>query len=277
MGPNGWVAGVLGLYALVGGVVWVLARPQTREVQPTPWDLPNVARTYTTIIASLAGFAATSVVFVARLGIDRPGPEFETAMGLLLFAVPTLLAAAMHMANMPNLPSDDPHYQQTQRYVHLLANVAFVQGLALGWLGLHPLAQLVGALELAEILRWFLALAVLLGVVWLAEYVEELTPMPRLAAVALAVLALGGAALYRFVVVERAPTLFPGDLEALRLAAVGLLLTVLGYAIAMWLVSLQARGRVSGREGLLTQRAAVALAAVVATSNALLGLTVLTS
>ncbi|MFN8638137.1 MAG: hypothetical protein U0360_01475 [Dehalococcoidia bacterium] len=275
MGEHSWILGVVGLLAGVGAVVAWIARPVGRAVPDTLWDVPAVTRSYTTIAASLAGFAGTSVVFVARLAVDRPGAELETVVGLLIFAFLTLLATAMQLANVPNEARSDVAFRETQRYSYLLANASFTQALALEWLALLPLVRIIGAMELAGILRWVLPLAVFLAVAWLGQLIEEQTPVPRRAAVGVPVLAIVAAVLYGGLVAQWVPGLLPADLVAMRLGAVVLASVVVGYGLQTIISALHAHGHLEGAAGVLLYRAATAQAAVAATGVSLLAIGIL--
>jgi hypothetical protein len=277
VGANAWIAGVMGLYLGVGAIVALLARTDRRVLPDTMWDVPNTGRTYTTVIGSLAAFAGTSAVFVARLGVDRPGPEFEVVFALFVFAFPTLLASAIQHANVPSLASSpDPYYLELQRYAWFLATTTLVQGLVLEWSALFPLARLVGATELAEVLRWWLLAILVPAVLWLAQFLEEFTPLPRRAALAIPAAGVSGAVLY-YALSGQQPALWPGDLAPMRIAATGFFLALGNFGLQMAMTSIYSPGRPEGRARALLPRLAAAQGGVAATSAALLAISVLTA
>jgi hypothetical protein len=275
MGTNAWIAGVVALYAATGAAVALLSRTERRSVPDTMWDVPSMGRTYTTVIGSLAAFAGTSAVFVARLGVDHPGPEFEVVLGLFVFAFPILLAAAMQHANVPNATFADPHYLEVQRYAWCLATATLMQGLVLEWSALFPLARLVGAGELAEVLRWWLLAIMVPAVLWLAQFLEEFTPLPRRTALAVPGLGLAGAVLY-FALSGLQPALWPGDLAPMRLAATGLFVALGTFGLQMAMTSIPGRRGFEGRVSAFLPRLAAAQGSVVASSVGLLAIAVLT-
>lgn len=276
MGEYAWIVGVLTLMVVVSGCTLWLGRGTEAPFPEVLWDLPNQARTYTTVVASLAGFAATSVVFAARLGVDRPGPEFETVMALLVFGFFILLASAMQLANTPSaVGREDAPFIEVQRLAHLLANVTFSQGLSTSWLALGPLTHLVGATELEALLRWFLPMAVVMSGLWIGQYLDDMTPLRGRAARSLAPLAFASAALYVLVLGRTFPALLPTALPLLRLAALGAVVTVVGYALQMVMFGLFVRGRL--RDGTLhtVKMWAVAHASYATVVNGLLAFTVI--
>lgn len=273
-----WLLGVLGLLAAVSMVTVWLGAGSSEHYPEVLWDLPNQARTYTTVVASLAGFTATSVVFAARLGVDRPGPEFETVLGLLVFGFFILLASAMQLANTPSaLGRADAPFIEVQRIAHLLANVGFAQGLSTSWLALRPLSHLVGATELESLLRWFLPLSVVLTGLWIGQYLDDMTPVRGRAARTLAPLAFGSAAVYVLAVVPAYPWLLPSQLPLLRLAAVGAVVAAVGYSVQTVMFGLFVRGRFEGRTARVVKVWVIAHASYATAVNGLLAFTVAAS
>ncbi len=278
MSEYAWLLGVVGLMAAVALATTFLGAGSDAPLPEVLWDLPNQARTYTTIVGSIAGFTATSVVFAARLGIDRPGPEFESVMALLVFGFFVLLASAMQLANTPSAPGRlDPEFVEVQRLAHLLANVSFSQGLSMSWLALLPLMHLVGAVQMEALLRWFLPLTVILSGLWIGQYLDDMTPVRGRAARTLAPIGFTAAAVYVLALAPAFPWLLPSELPLVRLAAVEALAATVSYSLQTLLFGTFVRGRFVGGRAQALRKAVVAHASYATVANGLLAFTVASS
>jgi hypothetical protein len=139
-----WLVGILLLLAVA---VAVSLRAGWRQAPPLAeiWDIPGTARTYTTIVGTLAGFSVTSSIFVANLSVARQSTSFEGVMALFLVAFVVFVSSAMQFGTTPNLTAAQPGpYRAVQGYSYLLANAGFYLGLCLSWLGLPLLLDSIG-------------------------------------------------------------------------------------------------------------------------------------
>jgi hypothetical protein len=177
------------------------------------WDIAGTARTYTTIVGTLAGFSVTSSIFVANLSVARESAAFESLMALFLIAFLVFISSAMQFATTPNLPNrQDEVYLTIQALSYVLANSNFYLGLCLSWLGLPLLLVAIGLEYLADIFIWLVLFAILGGAMRVSSSGLNVLALVELrVGLSLLLVCFGAAALYRLVATEYADDLLPAE------------------------------------------------------------------
>jgi hypothetical protein len=185
---------------------------------------------YTGIVSILAGFSVASAIFIAGLEPGQESGAFTAAVGMLLVSFLTLIGSAMMYSDTPTFPSaaDDPA-AVFQSISNVFANASYFLGLALGWLALRPLLELIGFVFLADAFTWLLLATVVAGSARLAVFVYRLTAARGAACLAIPIVGIGLPALYRLVVVPRWPELWPATDTALWFAFVAFAVNSAGY------------------------------------------------
>jgi hypothetical protein len=158
-----WILGILLL--LAGSVsLGVFAGSSKGRPAAEIWDIPGTARTYTTIVGTLAGFSVTSSIFIANLSVARQSTNFEGVMALFLVAFVVFASSAIQFGTTPNLPAGPSSlYRTIQGYSYLLANTSFYLALCLSWLGLPLLLSAIGLDYLSDTFIWLVLFAILGG------------------------------------------------------------------------------------------------------------------
>jgi hypothetical protein len=271
-----WVAPLLGLFAVVVTPTIVRARyALPRAPRPLLWDIPRVAQIYTTVVGSLAGFASASLVFVARAGLDRPHPEFESMMALLLVAFLALAAAAMEFGNTPNADGGTDEFRRVQRLTFLVANVTLTQGICVSWLALRSVTLFAGLEVLSNAFAALMVLVVVMAGVRITQYLFDLTTACAPLCLVTPVLAMGAAGAYLLGLVPLAPWLAPGEHASVAFALVVALVALAGFGLQATIFSLQSAGVLDGRLGRYAEYAAVAHSHLAATSICLVAIVVI--
>jgi hypothetical protein len=158
-----WVVGIAVLLLLVG-TLSLLVNTGRDKPPADIWDVVGTARTYTSIVGTLAGFSVTSSIFIAGLAAPQRSAAFEGLMALFLIAFLIFIGAAMEFGTTPNLPTPpSDEYRTIQGYSYLLANTSYYVGLSLSWLGLPLLLSAIGLQYLAGIVIWLVLLAIVGG------------------------------------------------------------------------------------------------------------------
>lgn len=268
-----WMLGVAALFALISLPLFFRRHIQ-RPMRPSLWDVPRVAQIYTTVVGSLAGFAAASAVFVARLGVDRPGAGFETTVGLFMLAFLMLAASAMEFGNTPNATETDPDFVRLQRVCFLIANVTLTLGICTSWLALRSLTLLIGLPALSDMLGALMLVIVLFAAARFGQYLLDFSSACNAVCMATPLLAVGGALLYMGVAAQWLPALRPSSAESLQFGFVVTILATLGFALQSSLFTLHSYPSLRRFVGNV-ETVAVGYTQVGATSIALLAITVI--
>jgi hypothetical protein len=228
-----WVVGILILFAV--SVTAVVAIGWTPRPVPSPplWDIPGVGQMYTGIVGTIAGFSVASAIFIAGLEANRSSPEFITVIGMLLVAFLILVFAALQYASAPNIDDRD---DAAQTLSHVLANMCGCLGLALSWLALVPLLEMIHLPSLAATFIWLLLFVALAGGGWTALFAYRLTTANAAACLAIPVLGFALPALYRLVAVRLMPELWPATDVALQFTYVAFSVSGLVFAAHSWLL-----------------------------------------
>jgi protein-S-isoprenylcysteine O-methyltransferase Ste14 len=172
-----------------------------RRSQPRPndiWDIAGTARTYTTIVGTLAGFSVTSSIFIANLSVARRSTNFEGVIALFLIAFLVFISSAMQFGTTPNLTGPGSEgYRTVQEYSYLLANASFYLGLCLSWLGLPLLLAAIGLDYLADVFAWMVLFAILGGAMRVSSSgLNIFTRIQLLSGLSLPFICFGAAAIY---------------------------------------------------------------------------------
>jgi hypothetical protein len=240
-----WVVGVLILFIV--GVVAIVAIGWRPRADPAPplWSIPALSGTYTSIVGTVGGFSVASAIFIASLDTTRTSPFFGTVVGMLLIAFIILVLSALMYASTPNVPHDDDVVWQS--FAHILANMSGCEGLAISWLALIPLLQMIDLPALASAFTWLMLYVALAGSGWTAMFAYRLTTARAPACLAIPVLGFVLAAGYRLVVVRLAPALWPPTDAALQFTFVGFVVAALTLSLHASLLAMH------GDSGVLRQ------------------------
>jgi hypothetical protein len=225
-----WIFGAFVLL-LASACVSVLLGWRPGRAPPQIWDLPGTARTYTTIVGTLAGFSVTSSISIANLSVARQSANFEGVMALFLVAFVVFASSAMQFGTTPNLTTRrDSFYLAVQGYSYLLANASFYLGLCLSWLGLPLLLAAIGLDYLSDIFIWLVLFAILGGAMRVSSSGLNLFATMKLSSsLGLPLLCFGAAAIYyavaeaafdAFLPDERGPVMYA--VVCFAVAAIGL-------------------------------------------------------
>lgn len=262
-----WIAGVL--LVIVGAAILASLPGQSRRggVVELPWDLPGLTGPYTGVVGTLAGFSVASAIFIANLSLARESPAFAAVIGMPLISFLILVTSAMIYSSTPNRAASeqDNSVAADQPLSHLLGNISYLLGLAVGWLALPPLLEALRLPGLAHAFVWLLLVVLVVGGGRLALLTYRLTLATARACLTAALVGIALPVIYRGLVVRAVPSLWPEQDAALKLAFVAFGLAALGFGVQSGL--LLAYGNASIQER-LTQgghRAALAyVGAVVA-------------
>ena len=227
-----WALGVTSLLRLAGGMS-LAAGWRTREPQSEIWDVAGTARTYTTIVGTLAGFSITSSIFIANLTVARESAAFESVMALFLVAFLLFISAAMQFGTTPNL-SSHPHdaYRTVQGYSYVLANQSYYMGLSLSWVGLPLLLSVVGLDYLANVFIWLVLFALLGGAVRMcAAGLNTFVGVDLRVCLGLPVLCFALASAYRLGLATMLDSLLPAEHEIVLFAVTCFVLGATGFTL----------------------------------------------
>jgi hypothetical protein len=234
-----WLAGTVILF--IFAIVAVVLIGQTPRANPSPplWDIGSLGGTYTGIVGTIGGFSVASAIFIAGLDVARASPLFATVIGMLLVAFLILVFSALIYASTPSAvrPGESA---ASPTLSHLLANMTGCLGLALSWLALVPLLDLLDLPALADAFTWLLLFVNLAAAGWVALFAYHLTPANAAACLAIPALGFALPALYRLALVPRWTALWPATDAALHYTFVAL--AVAGLIFNLHLILLAAHG-----------------------------------
>ena len=271
-----WPFGLVGLMLVTAGASVLLARRPGRS-EAEIWDIPGTARTYTTIVGTLAGFSVTSSVFIANLSVARQSANFEGVMALFLIAFVVFVSSAMEFGTTPNLTTRTSDlYRTVQGYSYLLANISFYLGLCLSWVGLPLLLSAIGLEYLAGIFIWLVLFAILGGALRISSSgLNIFTHMELLPSLALPPLAFLAALLYRLLADQFLESLLPEDHTPTLFAVICYVMAAIGFSLQSAVVGSLRSGDGSGLLQGIAGRAVIAFTGAVFTAVSLLWLAVL--
>ena len=232
-----WLVGILILLVGTSGIALLLGGRPSRSAAEI-WDVPGTARTYTTIVGTLAGFSVTSSIFIANLTATRNSSDFEGVMALFLVAFVVFVSSAMQFGTTPNLaPGPNVEYQAVQGYSYLLANVSFYLGLCLSWLGLPLLLSAIRLDFLADIFIWLVLFAILGGAMRISSSgLNVFARMELLPSVGLPLICFLAACLYFLVAKQQLDSLLPAAHQPALFAVICFVVAALGFSLQSILV-----------------------------------------
>jgi hypothetical protein len=227
-----WVIGVALLLLLTSALCTYFGRRLNR-VEAEIWDIAGTARTYTTIVGTLAGFSVTSSIFIANLTVARQSANFEGVIALFLIAFLVFVSSAMQFGTTPNLSSSPADFYRTvQNYSYILANASFYLGLCLSWLGLPLLLSSIGLDYLGDIFIWLVLFAILGGALRISSSgLNLLAGVDFLSGLALPLLCFGAALSYRLASEVALDRLLPAEHAPTLFAVVSFVVAALGFSI----------------------------------------------
>jgi hypothetical protein len=271
-----WLVGIVLLMLATSIASTLLAWRSGRPVAEI-WDIPGTARTYTTIVGTLAGFSVTSSIFIANLSVARQSANFEGVMALFLIAFFVFVSTAMQFGTTPNLTTRAGDlYKAVQGYSYLLANISFYLGLCLSWLGLPLLLSAIGLEYLADIFIWLVLFAILGGALRVSSSgLNIFTHMDLLPSFALPVLCFLAAVLYRVIANGVLQSLLPDSHRPVLFAVVCFVIAALGFSIQSAIVGSLRTEDAPRLHPSVAGRAVIAFAGAVFTAVSLLWLAVL--
>jgi hypothetical protein len=231
-----WIVGTLILFAIAVTAVVLIGQTPRPNPSPPLWDIGSLGGTYTGIVGTIGGFSVASAIFIAGLDVARASPLFATVIGMLLVAFLILVFSALIYASTPNAaPAGDNAASPT--HSHLLANMTGCLGLALSWLALVPLLDLLDLPALAEAFTWLLLFVNFAAAGWVALFAYHLTPANATACLVIPGLGFALPAVYRLVLVPRWPALWPATDAALHYTFVGLAVSGLIFTFHLGLLA----------------------------------------
>jgi hypothetical protein len=227
-----WLVGISVLLLVTCGLCLVVGR-HAGQSTPDIWDIAGTARTYTTIVGTLAGFSVTSSIFVANLSVARQSAAFESVMALFLIAFLVFISSAMQFATTPNLPNPkDEVYLTIQGWSYVLANANFYLGLCLSWLGLPLLLVAIGLEYLADIFIWLVLFAILGGATRVSSSGLSVFALVELrVGLSILLVCFGAAALYRLVATEHVDDLLPAEHAPALFAVLCFAVAAVGFSL----------------------------------------------
>jgi hypothetical protein len=270
-----WVLGVALLLLITCSFYYFLSKRED-EASPEIWDIGGTARTYTTIVGTLAAFSVTSSIFIANLTVARQSAAFESVMALFLTAFMIFISAAMQFATTPNLANPPgQNYRAVQSYSYLLANASFYQGLCLSWLGLPLLLSAVGLEYLADVFVGLVLFAILGGAMRISSSgLNILARADYAASLSMPFVCFAAAAFYRLVLGDLLDDLLPGEHGPALFAVVCFVVAAAGFSLQSALVGALRRESLSTRAARLGRVILIAFTPAVFTTSSLLWLAV---
>jgi hypothetical protein len=270
-----WIAGIVLLLLATTAVSLLLAQRPSGSA-PEIWDIPGTARTYTTIVGTLAGFSVTSSVFIANLTAARQSDNFENVIALFLVAFLVFISSAMQFGTTPNLGLQTADYRAVQGYSYLLANASFYLGLCLSWLGLPLLLAAIGLDYLSDIFIWLVLFAILGGAMRVSSSgLNIFANMDLLPSLCLPLLCFAAALIYWLVASQLLESLLPDKHGPVLFAVICFGIAALGFSIQSAIVGSLRSGESARSMRLAGRRVAVGLAGAVFTVVSLLWLSVI--
>jgi hypothetical protein len=270
-----WLVGIVVLLLVACGLSLLLGRLRD-EARTEIWDIVGTARTYTSIVGTLAGFSVTSTIFIASLSAPQRSAAFESLMALFLIAFLIFIGAAMQFGTTPNLisvPSDE--YRTIQGYSYLLANSSYYLGLSLSWLGLPLLLYAMGLDYLGGIVIWLVLFAIVGGGMricgaGLYNFVGINLP----ASLTLPLVGFALAALYSLALGRGIPDLLPLEHGPTLFATLCFAIAAVGLAIQSIVVGSLRREASAAAIARVADRIVLSYVAAVVTTSSLLWLAV---
>ena len=225
-----WIVGTLLLFAAGVTAIVVVGWTPRAALSPPLWDIPSLGSLYTGIVGTLAGFSVASAIFIAGLDVGRQSPVFATVIGMLLVSFLNLVMTSLMYAQIPGTPEngDDAAIQSLGL---VLANMSGCMGLAISWLVLVPLLELIGLPSLADAFTWLLLIVALAGSGSVALFAYRMTTARVAACLAIPVLGFALTSVYRLVAVRLWPALWPVTDAALHFTFVAFGVVVLMFAL----------------------------------------------
>ena len=270
-----WLVGIALLLAVTCGLCLLL--PGSRDEAPADiWDVAGTARTYTTIVGTLAGFSVTSSIFIANLSVARQSAAFESVMALFLVAFLIFISAAMQFGTTPNLPNRPTDtYLAIQGYSYLLANASYYLGLSLSWLGLPLLLSVVGLDYLGSIFLWLVLFAILGGAVRICSSgLNIFAGVPLRVSLAVPVMCFALSSFYSLVLARQFEGLLPDEHGPALFAVLCFVLGAVGFALQSAMVGSLQKEASSAAVARVGQRLLLVYIAGVVTTSSLLWLAV---
>jgi hypothetical protein len=133
-------------------------------------------------------------------------------------------------SDTPSFPASDDDFDMVfQSLWHVFANASYFLGLGLAWLALRPLLLMIDLGSVADAFTWLLLATMVAGSVRLAVFVYRLTSANGIACLAIPVLGIGLAGVYRVLIVRVWPELWPAANTAIWFAFVAFGVATVGF------------------------------------------------
>ena len=159
-----WILGLCGLFLVVSLAIFLINRGDHEPpAQSRYWDMASQVNSYAGMMAPMASFSVTSAVFVANLSRGGSSEQLEHMMALFLIGFMAFVGSGVGFATTRSAvvpPDASPEFQRVVRLQFVWAYGLFFIGVALTWMGLRPLALVIGLYDLADMLSWCLLLAI---------------------------------------------------------------------------------------------------------------------
>lgn len=208
-----WLVGLSVLFLTLGLSIVLLNRGQYEPpAQSRFWDMVSQATSYQGMMAPMASFSVTSAVFVATLSRSGRTDQLEHMMALFLIGFMAFVGSGVGFATTRSAvtPADaTPEFRQVVRLQFTWAYSLFFIGISLTWLGLRPLALVIGLTDLADLLSWCLLVALFGAAANQGFWQHYVAGTTMLCSIATPTVALVGAALYHTLVLPFFPALVP--------------------------------------------------------------------
>jgi hypothetical protein len=195
------------------------------------------------ILASLGGFTITGAVFLAEIRDDAGAQANADVITLFLTAFIILTGTAVTYATLRNAvhPEDAPFDMQvSHRVMYVLSTMCFFLGISLSLLGLVPMLLSINLASVANTFSWLLVFVLVAGGSRLGAWLHSLLGIDTVTAVTQPLIAMFGAAAYRFLLAPGLPMLWP-QASALSFAMVVFAITAAAFFIESSMIRLQHR------------------------------------
>jgi len=190
--------GFLVVVLITAPIACVLGRHGHLRETHLPWDLVDVAGRQMIVLGGLAGFAITSIVLLVTFARDPGGgarQSFDAVVTMFLVAYFFYVGTAVLMGFMPR---DDALSPLRPRVQFVLATTLEYRTVFLGWFALLPLMATFDLQVPAQAVQWLLGMSAVIGTLFTGAVFERVGVLEAREIGHIALLALGGAALYAF-------------------------------------------------------------------------------
>jgi hypothetical protein len=238
-----WILGTGACLVVSAYLTAFLNRRRTLPHQARLWDLGGLGVDYAMILASLGGFTITGAIFLAEIREDAGAQANADVIALFLIAFVILTGTAVTYATLRNAiqPDDAPFAMQvSHRVMYVLSTMCFFSGISLSLLGLLPMLMSINLPSVAQTFSWLLVFVLVAGGSRLGAWMHSLLGIDAVTALTQPLIALAGAAAYRFLMVPGLPSLWPSQ-APLSFGMVVFAITATAFVVESSMIRMQHR------------------------------------